>query len=164
MLFSRGCGGSGCAQPGVQRTRLRRGATSAVLGRRRVANGGHGRHRRAADAIVRQQARMHADREQSDEAETPNALFIPFSSICDRLCRKWFWSHHVFLLYSGDTDYLAACIFRACVDVYPRAWCDSAPHCGRHRDRRSQSFPDPRFVFSRFVGKDRDLRPFVGFV
>ena len=36
----------------MQRTRLRRGATSAVLGRRRVANGGHGRRRRAADAFV----------------------------------------------------------------------------------------------------------------
>ena len=40
----------------MQRTRLRRGATSGLSGRRRVANGGSGQPRRAADAIVGQGA------------------------------------------------------------------------------------------------------------
>ena len=44
----------GCAQPRVQRTRLRRGATLAVCKQRNVANNASGQTRRAADAIVGQ--------------------------------------------------------------------------------------------------------------
>ena len=53
----------------MQRTRLRRGRAVGLVGQKPLARRGHGRHRRAADAIVGQGAEEEARRRRKEKAK-----------------------------------------------------------------------------------------------